>query len=80
MQYETYVIIIVSLVLSAFFSGMEIAYVSANRVRLSMYKGDGSLKGRAISKLLERPDKYNMLVRTNCLFQCCWYRRLFLPQ
>ena len=58
MQYETYVIIIVSLVLSAFFSGMEIAYVSANRVRLSMYKGDGSLKGRAISKLLERPDKY----------------------
>lgn len=58
LQYETYIIIIVSLVLSAFFSGMEIAYVSANRVRLSMYKGDGSLKGRAISKLLERPDKY----------------------
>lgn len=37
---------------------MEIAYVSANRVRLSIYKNDNTLRGRVISKLLDRPDKY----------------------
>lgn len=52
------IVIVVSLVLSAFFSGMEIAYVSANRVRMSIYKNDNSLLGGAISYLLARPDKY----------------------
>lgn len=51
-------IIVVCLILSAFFSGMEIAYVSANRVRMSIYKTDNTFRGRIISKLLDRPDKY----------------------
>ena len=56
---ENYVIIIIiSLALSAFFSGMEIAYMSANRVRMSIYKNDNTILGGAISYLLARPDKY----------------------
>ncbi|MBR4403137.1 MAG: HlyC/CorC family transporter [Flavobacteriales bacterium] len=59
--------IIVSLLFSAFFSGMEIAYLSANRVRLSMFKTEKSWVGQIISYLLERPDKYiaTMLVGNN---------------
>ena len=59
--------IIVSLVFSALFSGMEIAYLSANRVRLSMFKTEKSWVGQIISYLLERPDKYiaTMLVGNN---------------
>ena len=51
-------IILVSLLLSAFFSGMEIAYVSVDRVRLSIYQADDSWCGRIVSKLLSQPDRY----------------------
>ena len=51
-------IIVVSLLFSAFFSGMEIAYVSADRVQVSIFKAEDSWSARAMSKLLSRPDKY----------------------
>ena len=51
-------IIMVSLLFSAFFSGMEIAYVSADRVQVSIFKAEDSWSARAMSKLLSRPDKY----------------------
>ena len=65
--------IIVSLLFSAFFSGMEIAYLSANRVRLSMFKTEKSWVGQIISYLLERPDKYiaTMLVGNNIALVVC---------
>ena len=61
------VIIIITLLFSAFFSGMEIAYLSANRVRLSMFKTQKSWVGHIIASLLESPDKYiaTMLVGNN---------------
>jgi CBS domain containing-hemolysin-like protein len=61
------IIIISSLLLSAFFSGMEIAYVSANKVHLELVKRQEGFFAKLLSKLTERPSKFiaTMLVGNN---------------
>ena len=65
---ESDIIIIISLLLlSAFFSGMEIAYVSANRVQLALDKQNDSLIARILKKLTQKPSDFitTMLVGNN---------------
>ncbi|NRD19354.1 HlyC/CorC family transporter [Winogradskyella eckloniae] len=61
------VIIIVMLILSAFFSGMEIAYVSANKIHIELEKKQGDFLGKILGKLTARPSKYiaTMLIGNN---------------
>ncbi|WP_179343712.1 hemolysin family protein [Winogradskyella ursingii] len=61
------VIIIVMLLLSAFFSGMEIAYVSSNKIHIEIEKKQGDFLGRILDKLTARPSKYiaTMLIGNN---------------
>jgi CBS domain containing-hemolysin-like protein len=63
----TILIIIASLILSAFFSGMEIAYVSANRVHIEIEKKKGGFFGKILSKITEKPSRFiaTMLVGNN---------------
>ena len=63
----TDIIIISCLVLSAFFSGIEIAYVSANRIFLEIEKNQNNLNSKMISKITEHPSKFiiSMLVGNN---------------
>ena len=60
-------IIVISLVFSAFFSGMEIAYVTANRLQIELEKNQGKFHSKIISKLTEKPGKFitTMLVGNN---------------
>ncbi|NJM78805.1 MAG: DUF21 domain-containing protein, partial [Flavobacterium sp.] len=60
-------IIISCLLLSAFFSGMEIAYVSSNKVYLSIEKKQQNLNAKILSKLTEKPSQFitSMLVGNN---------------
>lgn len=60
-------VILISLLLSAFFSGMEIAFVSSNRIRLAIQKKQGGLMAIALSKLTDNPSKFiaTMLVGNN---------------
>jgi CBS domain containing-hemolysin-like protein len=60
-------IIILMLILSAFFSGMEIAYVSSNKVHIAIEKSQKSLLGSILSKITKRPSKFiaTMLVGNN---------------
>lgn len=60
-------IIILSLVLSAFFSGMEIAYVSSNKIHIEIEKKQGNLLSKVLTKLTKRPSKFiaTMLVGNN---------------
>lgn len=60
-------IIILCILLSAFFSGMEIAFISSNRMHIELEKKQGSTTAKLISKLSENPRKFitTMLVGNN---------------
>lgn len=61
------IIIIASLILSAFFSGMEIAYVSSNKIHIEIEKKQDGLIAKALSKLTAKPSKFitTMLIGNN---------------
>ncbi|MFD1062150.1 hemolysin family protein [Winogradskyella litorisediminis] len=61
------IIIVASLLLSAFFSGMEIAYVSANKIHIELEKKQGDFLGNLLTRLTARPSKYitTMLIGNN---------------
>lgn len=64
---ESFFIILVSLLFSAFFSGMEIAYVSANKIHLEIEKKRSSLIAAVLKRITRRPSKFiaTMLVGNN---------------
>ncbi|WP_422107305.1 hemolysin family protein [Winogradskyella sp.] len=61
------VIIIITLILSAFFSGMEIAYVSSNKIHIELEKKQEGFLGKILTKLTAKPSKYiaTMLIGNN---------------
>ena len=61
------IIIIVSLILSAFFSGMEIAYVSSNKIHIEIEKKQDGILAKALTKLTAKPSKFitTMLIGNN---------------
>lgn len=60
-------IIGITLILSAFFSGMEIAFVSSNKVYVSLEKMQGHWNARILTKLTQNPSKFiaSMLIGNN---------------
>lgn len=55
----TYLIIVfLSLIFSAFFSGMEIAFISANKLRIELNNKTGSKKGQLLSAYVKNPSKF----------------------
>jgi putative hemolysin len=66
MSYQV-IIIIVSLLFSAFFSGMEIAYVSSNKIHIEIEKKQSGLLAKILSKLTVKPSKFiaTMLIGNN---------------
>ncbi len=52
------IIVIICLLLSAFFSGMEIAFVASNRLRIEIDKKSGPLFGRIIDLFTRNPGQY----------------------
>ena len=61
------VIILVMLLLSAFFSGMEIAYVSSNKIHIELEKKQGGFLANILTKLTAKPSKFitTMLIGNN---------------
>lgn len=61
------IVIVVSLILSAFFSGLEIAYVSSNKVHVEIEKKQGGFLAKILTKITRKPSKFiaTMLVGNN---------------
>jgi len=61
------VLIIVSLAFSAFFSGVEIAFISANRLKIAIDKNQGGIRDRILSNFAKKPSKFigTMLLGNN---------------
>lgn len=66
MSYEI-IIIVVSIFFSAFFSGMEIAFISANRLHIELEKKKGDFLSKILSKITEKSSRFitTMLVGNN---------------
>lgn len=52
------IIIIISLIMSAFFSGMEIAFVSSNRLKIEVDKNKGNIAAGIISRFNRIPSRF----------------------
>lgn len=60
-------IIVATLLLSAFFSGMEIAYVSSNKIQIEIDKKEGGFLSKILTRMTQKPSKFiaTMLVGNN---------------
>lgn len=60
-------IILSMLILSAFFSGMEIAYISSNKIHIEIEKKQNNFLAKVLKKITKRPSKFiaTMLVGNN---------------
>lgn len=61
------IVILFFLMLSAFFSGAEIAFVSANKLGIEIKRDEGSTRGKILGKFFDKPDDFlgTMLVGNN---------------
>lgn len=61
------IIIIITLLLSAFFSGMEIAYVSSNKIHIEIEKKQHNFLAKILGRITRRPSKFiaTMLIGNN---------------
>ena len=66
-MYTDYIIVLISLIFSAFFEGMEIAYVSSNKISIEIEKKKNNFSSKILSKLTSNPSKFivSMLIGTN---------------
>ena len=58
MESSYLIYIIISLLFSAFFSGIEIAFVSSNKLHIELQSQQGIISGKILSKFLERPSSF----------------------
>ena len=64
---SSYIVILVSLLFSAFFSGSEIAFVAANRLKIQVDNNAGLLAGKILSGFIRNSDRFiaAMLIGNN---------------
>ena len=54
----TILLIILTLLLSALFSGIEIAFLSANRLKIELSFQRGTLSGKILNDYIKNPSKF----------------------
>ncbi len=63
----SFIVILLSLLFSAFFSGMEIAYVSSNKIHIEIEKKQEGFLAKVLTRLTAKPSKFiaTMLIGNN---------------
>jgi putative hemolysin len=86
MEFSDAIIILASVVFSAFFSGMEIAFITANKLKIELDNKQGHFSARLLSGFLQKPSKFigTMLVGNNLalvifgIFMAKWLEPVFV--
>lgn len=55
---DTAIVIILSLLSSAFFAGLEIAFLTSNKLRIELESNQGFIPARILSKFVKEPSKF----------------------
>ncbi len=55
---NNWLIVIITLIFSAFFSGMEIAFASSNKLKIELERGKGILSARILSGFAKTPSRF----------------------
>ena len=64
----SHTLILTSLLFSSFFSGMEMAFGSANRIQIEMEKKKGGILGKVLGRITEQPSRFiASLIIGNCI-------------
>lgn len=58
MNEQYFLLVVVSLFFSALFSGMEIAFVSANRLHIELQSKQGKISGRILANFIQNPGQF----------------------
>lgn len=61
------ILIIITLTFSAFFSGIEIAFISANRLKIALDENQGGIRANILAKFAKQPSRFigTMLLGNN---------------
>jgi len=77
------ILVLITLILSGFFSGSEIAYLSANKLSLEVLKNKGSKRGQILAMLYNDPKSFisTMLVGNNIVLvmYTIFFSSIFTP-
>ncbi|KEO73168.1 hemolysin family protein [Anditalea andensis] len=70
MEYQYLIIVLVTLLFSAFFSGIEIAFISSNKFQIELQSKQGTFTGRVLSNFNDKPGQFigtTLMGNTVCL-------------
>ena len=67
------IVILFTLLFSAFFSGMEIAFISANRLKIELDKKQGSIQGKILAYFVKKsPNFIATILLGKIVIGFCW--------
>jgi CBS domain containing-hemolysin-like protein len=58
MEISYLIIVLISLLFSAFFSGIEIAFISSNKLQIELQNKQGDMRGRILSGFVQKPGQF----------------------
>lgn len=58
MEISHLIIVLVSLLFSGFFSGIEIAFISSNKLQIELQNKQGDMRGKILSGFVQRPGQF----------------------
>ena len=83
MDPSSIIIIVIALTASAFFSGMEIAFITANRLKIELDNQKGSFSGKILSRFVKHDSRFiaTMLLGNNIalVVYSIWMAQLIEP-